>query len=170
MSLSMHQCSIPVFIHSLNNLTALLKKGEMHFAKEGLDASELINARLHPDMHPLSRQVQIACDVAKGAGARISGIEAPKYDDTESTFTELYTRIDNTLHFLSALSAEAINGTEDKDITMQAGPYELEFTGSSYLIKWALPNLYFHISTAYNILRHNGVDIGKIDFLGPINS
>lgn len=166
----MHQCSIPVFIHSLNNLTALLKKGEMHFAKEGLDASELINARLHPDMHPLSRQVQIACDVAKGAGARISGIEAPKYDDTESTFTELYTRIDNTLHFLSALSAEAINGTEDKDITMQAGPYELEFTGSSYLIKWALPNLYFHISTAYNILRHNGVDIGKIDFLGPINS
>jgi hypothetical protein len=169
MSLSMHQCSIPVFIHSLNNLTALLKKGEMHFAKEGLDASELINARLHPDMHPLSRQVQIACDVAKGAGARISGIEAPKYDDTESTFTELYTRIDNTLHFLSALSAEAINGTEDKDITMQAGPYELEFTGSSYLIKWALPNLYFHISTAYNILRHNGVDIGKIDFLGPIN-
>jgi hypothetical protein len=169
MSLSMHQCSIPVFIHSLNNLTALLKKGETHFAKEGLDASELINARLHPDMHPLSRQVQIACDVAKGAGARISGIEAPKYDDTESTFTELYTRIDNTLHFLSALSAEAINGTEDKDITMQAGPYELEFTGSSYLIKWALPNLYFHISTAYNILRHNGVDIGKIDFLGPIN-
>ena len=169
MSLSMHQCSIPVFIHSLNNLTALLKKGETHFAKEGLDASELINARLHPDMHPLSRQVQIACDVAKGAGARISGIEAPKYDDTESTFTELYTRIDNTLHFLSALSAEAINGTEDKDITMQAGPYELEFTGSTYLIKWALPNLYFHISTAYSILRHNGVDIGKIDFLGPIN-
>lgn len=170
MSLSMHQCSIPVFIHSLNNLTALLKKGETHCAKEGLDAAELINARLHPDMHPLSRQVQIACDVAKGAGARISGIEAPKYDDTESTFTELYTRIDNTLHFLSALPAEAINGTEDKDITMQAGPYELEFTGSSYLIKWALPNLYFHISTAYNILRHNGVDIGKIDFLGPINS
>ncbi|MDA8978063.1 DUF1993 domain-containing protein [Pseudomonadales bacterium] len=169
MSLSMHQCSIPVFIHSLNNLTALLKKGEAHFAKEGVDASELINARLHPDMHPLSRQVQIACDVAKGAGARISGIEAPKYDDTESTFTELYTRIDNTLNFLSALPAEAINGTESKDITMQAGPYELEFTGSSYLIKWALPNLYFHISTAYNILRHNGVNIGKIDFLGPIN-
>ncbi|MDB4807187.1 DUF1993 domain-containing protein, partial [Pseudomonadales bacterium] len=156
MSLSMHQCSIPVFIHSLNNLTALLKKGEAHFAKEGVDASELINARLHPDMHPLSRQVQIACDVAKGAGARISGIEAPKYDDTESTFAELYTRIDNTLNFLSALPAEAINGTENKDITMQAGPYELEFTGSSYLIKWALPNLYFHISTAYNILRHNG--------------
>ena len=169
MSLSMHQCSIPVFIHSLNNLAALLKKGETHFAKEGVDALELINARLHPDMHPLSRQVQIACDVAKGAGARISGIEAPKYDDTESTFAELYTRIDNTLHFLSALSAEAINGTENKDIKMQAGPYELEFTGSSYLIKWALPNLYFHISTAYNILRHNGVDIGKIDFLGPIN-
>ena len=169
MSLSMHQCSIPVFIHSLNNLAALLKKGETHFAKEGVDALELINARLHPDMHPLSRQVQIACDVAKGAGARISGIEAPKYDDTESTFAELYTRIDNTLHFLSALSAEAINGTENKDIKMQAGPYELEFTGSSYLIKWALPNLYFHISTAYSILRHNGVDIGKIDFLGPIN-
>jgi hypothetical protein len=166
MSLSMHQSSIPVFVRNLNNLSAILKKGEDHANEREIDESVFVNARLAPDMFPLSRQVQIACDVVKGASARLSGVEAPKHEDNETSFAELYTRISNTIEFLNSLPEEKINGTEDKEIKMKAGPFDLEFTGGDYLLGWALPNLYFHVATAYNILRHNGVDVGKMDYLG----
>ena len=117
-------------------------------------------------MFTLARQVQIACDVAKGCGARLSDTEAPKHEDTETTFEELQARIQKTIAFLETLSADSIDGTEAKDIQIKAGPYELQFTGADFLNKWALPNLYFHITTTYSILRHNGVEVGKMDYLG----
>lgn len=166
MSLSMYEFSIPVFVRSLNNLSAILDKAAAYAAAREIDESVLVTDRLYPNMFPLSRQIQIACDVVKGAGARLSGVEAPKYADDEATFDELQTRIRNTVAFLESLPAEKINGTESKEVILQAGDTELKFTGSDYLKLWALPNLYFHVTTTYNILRHNGLDIGKMDFLG----
>ena len=170
MSLSMYESSIPVFVRNLNNLSAILKKGADHAKEREIDESVFVAARLYPDMFPLSRQVQIACDVVKGAAARLSGIEAPKYEDNETSYEELYTRISNTVNFLDSLPEDKINGTEEKQIKMQAGPFELEFTGKDYVLTWAVPNLYFHVVTSYNILRHNGVDVGKMDFLGAVTS
>lgn len=166
MSLSMHSCSIPYFVRALNNLSAILEKGAAHAKESDIDPSILVTDRLFPDMLPLSRQVQIACDVSKGAAARISGIEAPSHEDTESSFEELQERIKKTIEFLNSVPADKINGTEEKEIKMQAGPYELDFTGATYLSMWALPNIYFHVTTTYNILRHNGVVLGKIDYVG----
>lgn len=167
MSLTMYSCSIPVFVRSLTNLSAILQKAATYAAAQKIDESVLVTARLYPNMFPLARQVQIACDVSKGAGARISGIDAPKYEDKEATFDELQTRIKNTIAYLQSLPEDKINGTEEKQIVMKAGDNELKFKGSVYLNMWALPNLYFHVTTTYNILRHNGLDIGKMDFLGP---
>lgn len=166
MSLSMYNCSIPVFVRSLNNLAAILAKAATYSTEREIAETVLITARLFPNMFPLSRQVQIACDVVKGAGARISGIEAPKYEDNEATFDELQTRIANTIKFLESIPQDKIDGTEAKEIVLQAGSIELKFAGEDYLNKWALPNLYFHVTTTYNILRHNGLEIGKMDFLG----
>jgi len=166
MSLSMHSCSIPYFVRALNNLSAILKKGAAHAQEHELDPSIFVTSRLFPDMFPLSRQVQIACDVSKGAAARISGIEAPSHEDNESSFEELLERISKTIEFLESVPAEKINGTEEKHIKMQAGSFEVDFTGATFLSMWALPNLYFHVTTTYNILRHNGVILGKLDYVG----
>ena len=166
MSLSMHSASIPYFVRALNNLSAILEKGAAHAQENDIDPSILVTDRLFPDMFPLSRQVQIACDVSKGAAARISGIEAPSHEDSESSFEELIERINKTIEFLNSLPTDKINGTEEKEIKFQAGPYELDFTGATYLSMWALPNIYFHVTTTYNILRHNGVALGKIDYVG----
>jgi len=166
MSLSMHSASIPYFVRALNNLSAILEKGAAHAQEKDIDPSILVTDRLFPDMFPLSRQVQIACDVSKGAAARISGIEAPSHEDNESSFEELIARINKTIEFLNSLPTDKINGTEEKEIKFQAGPYELDFTGATYLSMWALPNIYFHVTTTYNILRHNGVALGKIDYVG----
>jgi hypothetical protein len=159
----MHSASIPYFVRALNNLSAILEKGAAHAQEKDIDPSILVTDRLFPDMFPLSRQVQIACDVSKGAAARISGIEAPSHEDNESSFEELIARINKTIEFLNSLPTDKINGTEEKEIKFQAGPYELDFTGATYLSMWALPNIYFHVTTTYNILRHKGVALGKID-------
>lgn len=166
MSLSMYSSSVPVFLHYLKNLSVLLKKGADYAAEKKVDEKVLTGSRLYPDMFPLSRQVQIACDVAKGCGARLAGVEVPKYEDNEVTFSELQARIDKTVNFLNTLSASQIDGSEQKQIKLQAGPRELEFVGDYFLRNWALPNVFFHITTTYNILRHNGVAVGKMDYLG----
>ena len=133
MSLSMHSASIPYFVRALNNLSAILEKGAAHAQEKDIDPSILVTDRLFPDMFPLSRQVQIACDVSKGAAARISGIEAPSHEDSESSFEELIERINKTIEFLNSLPTDKINGIEEKEIKFQAGPYELDFTGATYL-------------------------------------
>lgn len=166
MSLSMYSSSVPVFLHYLKSLSNILKKGAEYAAEKKIDEKVLTGARLYPDMFPLTRQVQIACDVAKGCGARLAGIEIPKFEDTETTFAELQARIEKTVNFLKSLNESQVNGTEQKQIKLQAGPRELEFVGDYFLRNWALPNVYFHITTTYNILRHNGVPVGKMDFLG----
>ncbi|MDT8399535.1 MAG: DUF1993 domain-containing protein [Pseudomonadales bacterium] len=166
MSLSMYSSSVPVFTHYLKSLAVILKKGEDHASARKIDPAVLVSARLYPDMFPLSRQVQIACDVVKGCGGRLAGAEVPKFDDDESTLGQLQDRIAKTIAFLETLPEDKINGTEQTEIKIQAGPKELVFTGEYYLRNWALPNMFFHITTTYNILRHNGVEVGKMDFLG----
>ncbi|MEI7949078.1 MAG: DUF1993 domain-containing protein [Gammaproteobacteria bacterium] len=166
MSLSMYSSSVPVFVHYLNNLATILQKGADYAADKKIDEKVLTGGRLFPDMFPLTRQVQIACDVAKGCGARLAGLDVPKYEDNELTFADLQARIERTISFLKSLPEASINGSEQKQIKLQAGQRELEFVGDHFLRNWALPNVYFHITTAYNILRHNGVPVGKMDFLG----
>ena len=166
MSLTMYECSIPVFLRYLDNLAALLEKGISYAKDKEIEEAVLVNSRLYPNMLPLSRQVQIACDAAKGAAARLSGIEIPKHEDLETTFEELLARIGKTKIFLKSIKQESINNTESKEILLKAGPKEFKFIGSQFLTAFALPNLFFHVSTAYNILRHSGVDIGKMDYLG----
>lgn len=166
MALSMYSSSVPVFLHYLKSLSAILQKGAEFAAEKKIDEKVLTSARLYPDMLPLTRQVQIACDVAKGCGARLAGMEVPKYDDNETTFEELQARIEKTINFLKTIPEDKINGTEQKQVKIQAGPRELEFVGDFFLRNWALPNVFFHITTTYNILRHNGVVVGKMDFLG----
>ena len=166
MSLTMYSSSVPVFLHVLKSLSVILKKGADYAADKKIDEKVLTGARLYPDMFPLTRQVQIACDVAKGCGARLAGIEVPKYEDNEVTFADLQARIEKTVSFLKSIPEASINGSEQKSIKLQAGQRELEFVGEYFLRNWALPNVYFHVTTAYNILRHNGVAVGKMDFLG----
>lgn len=166
MSLSMYEISVPVLVRNLNNLSAILKKGADYAATNGIDESVLINARLFPNMLPLSGQVQIACDMSKKAAARLSGAEPSSDEDNEASFEELYTRIANTVEFLKSTSPESINGSEQEEVTIQAGPQKLTLTGVFYLQSFVLPNVFFHTTTAYNILRHNGVELGKIDFIG----
>jgi len=165
MTLSMYQASIPVFVRALNNLTAILRKGEQYAESRQFDPAVLFHSRLAPDMYPLSRQVQIATDVAKGCGARLAGLEPPTFEDNESTWAELYTRIERTVAFLQSLEPGQIDGTEDREIVLKLRE-TVTFNGQSYLLTFALPNVFFHVTTAYAILRHNGVDIGKMDFIG----
>lgn len=168
MHLTMYRASLPVCIHMLKNLSSILKKGEVYAEAKNFDTAVLFNSRLAPDMFPLSRQVQIASDVAKGCGARLAGTEAPKFDDDEKTYAELYDRIDKTIAFLETVPEEQVDGTEEKAITLELPNTTLEFSGMDYLLYFVIPNFYFHVTTAYNILRHNGVDIGKLDFLGDL--
>lgn len=166
MALSMYQASIPVFVRQLSNLSVILKKGEEHALAKKIEPEVFINARLAPDMFPLSRQIQIATDGVKGAAARLAGVEVPSYPDTEKTFPELQARIAKTIEFAKTFSAKQIDGTEEKKIVLKIRDREINFLGQAYLLNFVLPNLYFHMTTAYAILRHNGVDVGKKDFLG----
>jgi hypothetical protein len=158
--------SIPDFIRTLNALNGLLEKGAASAQARKIDPLVLTNARLAPDMFPLTKQVQIACDASKLGFARLCGIEAPKFADTETTFEELQARIAKTIDFLHTVTAESLAGAEDKVVSFPAGPERvLKLKGRDFLYQWVMPNLYFHTTTAYNILRHNGVDVGKMDYL-----
>jgi hypothetical protein len=164
----MYQASIPAFVFALNNLAAILKKAEAHADNKKIDANVLLQARLYPDMFALTRQVQIACDIVKGGAARLAGAEVPSFPDTEASFEELQARIQKTIAFIQTLPAAQIEGSEAKTITLKVGGNDLSFTAQNYLLRFVNPNLYFHSAIAYGILRHNGVDVGKMDFLGPI--
>ena len=166
MTLSMYQATVPPFQKMLGNLKLILQKGESYAQAKKIEPPVLLNARLTLDMFTLTRQVQIATDAAKGACARLAGQEIPKYEDTETTFADLYARIDKTLAYLDTFKAADIDGQEERAITLNPGAKERHFKGQAYLVHWALPNFYFHVMAAYAILRHNGVDVGKTDYLG----
>ncbi|WP_224372643.1 DUF1993 domain-containing protein [Hyalangium versicolor] len=166
MSLSMYQASVPVFIRMLGNLSAILDKAAAYAEAKKIDPTVLIRDRLAPDMLPLSFQIQTTTDHAKGCTARLAGIEAPKFADTESTFPELKERIAKTVSFLQSVTAAQVDGSEDRAITLSMRSGELKLQGQNYLLSFALPNFYFHITTAYAILRHNGVELGKGDYIG----
>ena len=158
--------TIPDFVRTLNALSGLLEKGAASAKARKIDPLVLTSARLAPDMFALARQVQIACDASKLGFARLSGMEAPKFEDTETTFEELQARIVKTIDFLHTVTAERLAGAEDKVVSFPAGPERvLKLKGRDFLYQWMVPNLYFHTVTAYNILRHNGVDVGKMDYL-----
>lgn len=166
MSFDIHRASIPVFAASLGNLKAILRKGEAHAEARKIEPQVLLSARLFPDMFPLTKQVQIATDMVKGGAARLAGIDVPSYADNETTFGDLYARLDKTIGFVNTVKPEQLHGAAERTIALKAGPNTLNFTGSDYLLNFVLPNMYFHIATAYALLRHNGVEIGKGDFLG----
>jgi hypothetical protein len=168
MSISMYQASVPVFQRTLGALDKVLDKAAAYAEERKIDPAVLVGARLYPDMFPLSRQVQIATDHAKGTSARLAGLPVPSFEDTEKTFPELKARIAEVLAFIATVKPEQIDGSEGRDITLKAGPRELSFNGQEYLLFFALPNFYFHTTTAFGILRHNGVPIGKLDFLGAV--
>jgi hypothetical protein len=167
MTISLYQASVPAFIRALNNLAAILEKGAAHAQARKIDDSVLLNSRLFPDMFPLVRQVQIATDTARSGAGRLAGVEFPAYEDKEATFQELALRIHNTIGFLQSLQPAQIDGAEDKTISWQTRSSTKNMQGLPYLMNHLLPNVYFHITTAYGILRHNGVELGKKDFLGP---
>jgi hypothetical protein len=162
----MYEASAPRFVGMLRNLQAILAKAHAHALAKKIDPAVLLAARLFPDMLPLVKQVQIATDHAKGAVARLAGAEIPKFEDTEQTFEELQARLARTIAFVESLSAGQIDGSEEKEIALKVGGQDLKFRGMSYLLGFALPNFYFHLVTAYNILRHNGVELGKRDYIG----
>lgn len=168
MTISMYQASVPVFIRMLSNLKKLLEKGAAHAEAKKFDAAVLVNARLAPDMFALARQIQIAGDNAKGCAARLADVEIPKFEDNETTIADLIARIEKTIAFLKTIQPAQIDGSEDKAIVLKSPRGEMNFTGINYLLHFALPNVYFHITTAYNLLRHNGVEIGKMDFIGGV--
>ena len=166
MNISMSNTSIGICRKMLGNLSHILAKGEASATARKIDPLVLTSDRLAPDMFPLTRQVQIACDASKNGLARLAGIEPPKFDDTEKTFAELQERIAKTIAFIDSVNPAQIDGSEDKEITFPAGPErKLTMKGHAYLTTWMLPNLFFHVTTAYAILRHNGVDVGKMDYL-----
>jgi hypothetical protein len=162
----MFTASVPVLVRGLNNLAAVLEKGAAHAQARKIDPAVLINSRLFPDMLPLAKQVQIASDNAKGCAARLAGVEPPKYEDNEASFAELAARIEKTVAYLNVFKPEQIDGSEARPIVLKLRDRSLEYVGVSYLLGYVLPNFFFHVTTAYNILRHNGVEIGKQDYLG----
>ncbi len=166
MPISMSQASAPRFAQMLRNLSAILAKAQAHCEAKKIDPQVLAAARLFPDMFPLSRQVQIACDSAKGAVARLAGVEVPKHEDTEKTLDELQARIAKTLDFIGGVKPAQIDGSEEREIVLKLRGRDVSFSGVQYLLGFAWPNFYFHATTAYDILRHNGVELGKADFLG----
>ena len=166
MTLSMYQASVPVFTRMLDNLATILEKAAAHAEAKKIDPAVFINDRLYPDMLPLARQIMIASDTAKGGAARLAGVEPPSYEDNETSFPELIERLRKTIAYLNTLKPAQIDGSEKKTITLKTRNDTLTFEGMTFLLNRALPNLYFHVSTAYAILRHNGVDIGKKDYLG----
>ncbi|MGR4864365.1 DUF1993 domain-containing protein [Caulobacter sp. LARHSG274] len=170
MSLTMHRATVPVLARALKVLATLLEKGEAHAKAQGLDPAALVGARLAEDMLPLSGQVQRASDSAKGAVARLTGVTAPAMPDEETTFAELQKRIADTLAFVESADPQAFEGSEDRTVELPTPSGPLPFTGEDYLLGFVLPNVFFHVTTAYDILRHKGVQIGKLDYLGQIRS
>ena len=166
MALGMYQASIPAFVKMLNVLTPILDKAERYAAERKIAPEVLLNWRIAPDMYPLTRQIQLTSDFAKGAAARLAGKEVPKYADEESTFAELKARIAKTLAFVQGFGPNDIDGSETRDVTLTVGGQEIRFKGEAYLVHFVLPNFYFHATTAYDIIRSFGVEIGKRDFLG----
>jgi uncharacterized protein len=166
MNISMHQASAPRFVNMLKNLSAILDKAQAYADAKKIDPTVLTGSRLYPDMLTMASQVQIACDTAKGAVARLAGVEIPKYDDTERTLAELKARIAKTIEFVGTIKPPQVDGTEDKEIVLKIRGQDVKYTGMQYLLGFAHPNFYFHVTTAYDILRHNGVEIGKRDYIG----
>lgn len=168
MSLSLYEFSIPVLLRGLSNLSSLLDKGAAYAAAKKFDPIVLVQARLYPDMHPLSRQVQITCDTAKGAAARLAGLEIPKHEDNEVTLADLKQRIAKTIEFVGTVSAEKLKDAEGRSIEIKTPNRTFKFTARAYVTDFVLPNFYFHETVTYALLRHNGVEVGKADFLGTI--
>ena len=168
MTISMYQASVPVFVRALNNLSEILGKAAAHAEAKKIDPSVLLTSRLYPDMFTLMRQVQIASDVAKAGAARLAGMEPPKYEDNEKTFAELIARLRKTIEFLNSFKPEQIDGSEGRTVSYMSRDVLLTYNGLNFLLQRTLPNLYFHCATAYGILRHNGVEIGKSDYLGKM--
>jgi hypothetical protein len=167
MTLTMHSTTVPVFERMLGNLLRWLDKAEAHAQARKFDSASYLGLRLAPDMLPFSRQIQIATDTAKGCAARLAGIEVPKWDDAEASFDDLRARIRRTIDYLQSIPAAQIDGSEGREIVLPMRTGEpLRFTGEAYVRQWALPNFYFHVTTAYGLLRHAGVEIGKADYLG----
>jgi len=166
MTISMYQASVPRFVNILGNLSNILDKAQAHVDAKKLDSATLTTYRLFPDMLPMTKQVQIACDTAKGVVARLAGAEIPAYEDNEKTLADLKARVAKTIAFIQTMTPAQIDGTEDKEIVIKRGDKETRYTGMQFLLGHALPNFYFHVTTTYNILRHNGVEIGKRDYLG----
>ena len=169
MPISLYSASVPVFQHMLGNLSHILEKGQAHAVARKFDPAVLTGCRLAPDMLPLARQVLIACDAAKNGIMRVSGVEAPRFEDKETTFPELQARIRKTLDYLQLVPPETVDGKEEREITFPVGQeHKRTMTAQAYLTTWALPNFFFHLTTTYAILRHNGVELGKADYLvGP---
>jgi hypothetical protein len=168
MAISMYEISVPALARGLTNISALLDKGAAYAESKKFDSLTLAQSRLFPDMHPLSRQVQIACDTAKGAAGRLAQVEVPQHADTETTFAELKARIAKTAEFLKSITPAQMQGAESRAIELKFPNGGMKFTGASYLTDFVLPNFYFHMSMVYALLRNNGVEVGKSDFLGAI--
>jgi hypothetical protein len=169
MPLSMYTLSVTAFSRALANLKAILEKAKVHALDHKIEEAVFVTARLYPDMLPLSRQVQIATDIARGASARLSGVEPPSYEDKEQTFDDLIARVQRTIDYLKGLDANAFADAERREITRPVRGEPHKFTGVNYLLQFATPNVHFHCATAYGILRHNGVPLGKADFLGELD-
>jgi hypothetical protein len=170
MAISMSQASIPAFIRMLTSLSAILDKAAQHATSRKIDPAVLLATRLFPDMLPLTKQVQLACDFAKGGAARLAGVEPPKFPDEEKTIDELKARIARTIDFVKGVQASQIDGSESRDIALPLGGQTYHFKGQGYLLNMVLPNFYFHTTTAYAILRHCGIELGKRDFIGPLET
>ena len=168
-TISMYQASVPVFVRTLTNLKSILEKAARHAEARKIEPAALLEARLFPDMFPLARQVQIATDFARGTAARLAGVEPPSFADDEATFAELVSRIERTLAYVDTVKAADIEGSERREIVRPIRGEPHRFTGLSYLLQFALPNFFFHATTAYAILRHNGIEIGKADFIGELD-
>lgn len=168
MSLSLYEATIPTFLHSLHSLKSILEKAVAHGEARKFDPNVFVATRLYPDMLPLNRQVQIASDAAKGAAARLSGTEAPKFEDNEATMAELLARVGKTIDYLQSFKAEQFAGAESRVITIKTPRSEFNFKAADFVRHWALPNFFFHVTTAYALLRHGGVELGKLDFLGVV--
>lgn len=167
MSISMYAASVPVFNQMLGSLSAILQKAEAHAEQRKIEPDALLLARLSPDMFPLRRQVQIACDFARGVSARLAGVEVPSSPDTQQTFADLQALIDQTLSFIGGLSQSQFDQSDSREIVTRPGtPKERRFNGQAYLLSYGLPQFFFHVTTAYALLRHNGIALGKPDFMG----
>jgi len=165
-TISMYQASVPRFVNILGNLSNILDKAQAYVDSKKLDPAVLTTYRLFPDMLPMTTQVQIACDAAKGVVARLAGVEIPAFEDNEKTLADLKARVAKTVAFIQTVTPSQIDGTEDKEIVIKRGDKETRYKGMQFLLGHAIPNFYFHVTTTYNILRHNGVEIGKRDYLG----